>query len=867
MLVQEPVQAAIWHCLNHYAYVDATFLAERLLAEVDSDEALHLVATSYYRSGKPGRAYSVLHAHGTRTPQLRFLMARCCYDLGKLEEAETVLTGGSVLHPKTVDDLATEYGDLACFALQLLGLICARTERLLRAAEAFKRSLKLNPFLWQSFVALCDQGDKSDPSKVFRLDSLETFSNCHGSTVLTLVNSANLANNVSVISDSGILNTLNNVLVNSQDTIQQTPTVTPLQNTPNNLLPVNTPVQNMSNVSSPVPLTSLNTPVTVTITPSADRGVGDSGEGVLQAPKKKKLVRIRSIMSGPLSLSPLTPSFGVLPLEVTSPVCESEHSSLNSSVAFLTPSPLSLSQLDAEPNTKVPPPISKRILCRNTKDSPLVLNKPAVFAPTGNNSNFQSPPTGQPNPNVRRSSRLFGNSNSVKENNKSRFVAPKSPARKTKTRSSKSQSSLSELNEKNKSENQDIISPSDKSFPEKPATPQNLAQQAFSIQKQSAEGLMSLLRDMGAAYQQLAQYNCGRAIELLTALPTQHYRTGWVLAHIGKAYFEMNDYQQAVKFFSDVREKEPHRLHLMEYYSTALWHLQKEVQLSALAQDLVEEDRECPQAWCATGNCFSLQKEHEAAIRFFSRAIQVDPNFAYAYTLLGHEHIATEELDNALSCYRSAVRIDPRHYNAWYGIGLVLFKQERFAQAESHFKKALSIHPLSSVLMCHVAVVEHALQKSSSALATLNRALAVEPRNPLCKYHRASILHATDHHQEALAELNNLKEIVPKESNVYFLLGKVHKKLGQTHLALMNFSWAMDLDPKGANNQFKEAIDPAINRFPVDDDDTTNNNPHDNGGYLSSEGSSLAPAESSHESLILEPQQMPNMESLSDDSL
>lgn len=61
------------------------------------------------------------------------------------------------------------------------------------------------------------------------------------------------------------------------------------------------------------------------------------------------------------------------------------------------------------------------------------------------------------------------------------------------------------------------------------------------------EGLMALLRDMGAAYQQLAQYNCARAIDLLTALPTQHYRTGWVLSHIGKAHFEMNNYQQAVK--------------------------------------------------------------------------------------------------------------------------------------------------------------------------------------------------------------------------------------------------------------------------------------------------------------------------------
>ena len=32
----------------------------------------------------------------------------------------------------------------------------------------------------------------------------------------------------------------------------------------------------------------------------------------------------------------------------------------------------------------------------------------------------------------------------------------------------------------------------------------------------------------------------------------------------------------------------------------------------------------------------------------------------------------------------------------------------------------------------------------------------------------------------------------------------------------MNFSWAIDLDPKGANNQIKEAID---KRYLPDDDD------------------------------------------------
>ena len=74
---------------------------------------------------------------------------------------------------------------------------------------------------------------------------------------------------------------------------------------------------------------------------------------------------------------------------------------------------------------------------------------------------------------------------------------------------------------------------------------------------------------------------------------------------------------------------------------------------------------------------------------------------------------------------------------------------------------------------CQNLQVEHTLQKSSAALLTLKRALAINPNNPLCKYHRASILHSIDNHEEALQELLQLKEIVPKESDVYFLLGKV----------------------------------------------------------------------------------------------
>lgn len=102
----------------------------------------------------------------------------------------------------------------------------------------------------------------------------------------------------------------------------------------------------------------------------------------------------------------------------------------------------------------------------------------------------------------------------------------------------------------------------------------------------------------------------------------------------------------------------------MEVYSTLLWHLQKNVKLAFLAQELLAIDARAPQAWITVGNCFSLQKERVQALTCFSRAAQLDPTCAYAYTLSGHESI-DDDLDKAITFFESALRADPRHYNAW----------------------------------------------------------------------------------------------------------------------------------------------------------------------------------------------------------
>ena len=59
-----------------------------------------------------------------------------------------------------------------------------------------------------------------------------------------------------------------------------------------------------------------------------------------------------------------------------------------------------------------------------------------------------------------------------------------------------------------------------------------------------ADGLSSLLQEMGRAYQALASYDCHKALEHFSSLPPRHYNTGWVLVHVAKAHFELAQYQK-----------------------------------------------------------------------------------------------------------------------------------------------------------------------------------------------------------------------------------------------------------------------------------------------------------------------------------
>lgn len=108
-----------------------------------------------------------------------------------IPEAEMILKGDIFFRNKEIieEEVIAEFGETSCFVLQLLGICAAKTQRLDLAIKCFEKSLKLNPFLWDSYEQICNLGGYLQPSDVFSLTKIDNFKCCHGvNPVVSLVN-------------------------------------------------------------------------------------------------------------------------------------------------------------------------------------------------------------------------------------------------------------------------------------------------------------------------------------------------------------------------------------------------------------------------------------------------------------------------------------------------------------------------------------------------------------------------------------------------------------------------------------------------------------------------------------------------------
>ncbi|EAS35479.3 bimA protein [Coccidioides immitis RS] len=781
--ISNQLRQLVYYHLDNNLIRNALFVAGRLHAfEPRSSEAAYLLSLCHLLAGQSKAAWEVSRNSGSRGTHLgcSYIYAQACLDLGKYIEGITALERSRPhwisrnnwnKHSESRRQHLPDAAAVQC----LQGRLWKAHKDIHKAVDCYVEALKLNPFLWDAFLGLCEAGASVRIPNIYKMTP-EMIA------VLTASPSAeNLASFDKDLPATGPLQ----VQPHSNNNVDPFISLNPRAETTGSSALWEKLNGNSMNVISGSE--GMETPIAQSDSDDF-RTNGGGGMGS------------ESFGEPPLAPARKQRSMQVLGLDLDPPP------KMKSTVSRMK----TRSRAEAEEGV-------------STREAPVPLVSERKRTVSGHIAPSSSTQLTEPGAPQRRSVRLFNQIRpsaskisasasglGTKEGRDIKKV--KSTGVKTRSASGSTTTRVASGSRKAVTEPMDIDRKESAHGNQSKASPPDKSKEIEAI-----GWILELFSKLATGFNMLSNYRCQEAIQIFSSLPQSQRETPWVLSQLGRAYYEQAQYGEAEKYFIRVRTIAPHSLEDMEVYSTVLWHLKNAVELAYLAHELMEVDRLSPQAWCAIGNSFSLEGDHDQALKCFQRATQVDPRFAYAFTLQGHEYLSNEEHDKAMDAYRHAIGADNRHYNAWYGLGKVYEKMGKFKFAEQHYRTASNINPTNVVLICCIGLVLERMGNQKGALLQYARGCTLSPQAVVPRLRKARTLLKLHEVKHAHAELKILKDIAPDEPNVHYLLGKFYKMMHDKSNAIKHFTTALNLDPKAA--QFiKDAMESLDSPDDFDDD-------------------------------------------------
>lgn len=82
----------------------------------------------------------------------------------------------------------------------------------------------------------------------------------------------------------------------------------------------------------------------------------------------------------------------------------------------------------------------------------------------------------------------------------------------------------------------------------------------------------------------------------------------------------------ACEIFENIVTRDPFSVELMDSYSNILYVREERTALSRLAHACHTANKYRPETCCVIGNYYSLRQEHQKALIYLRRALQMDPS-------------------------------------------------------------------------------------------------------------------------------------------------------------------------------------------------------------------------------------------------
>lgn len=254
-------------------------------------------------------------------------------------------------------------------------------------------------------------------------------------------------------------------------------------------------------------------------------------------------------------------------------------------------------------------------------------------------------------------------------------------------------------------------------------------------------------------------------------------------------------------------------------------------------------------AQCALGSLFSDLGKDQEALRYYEKALKIDPQYFIVYGYISFSYLKLDDIDSAFYNTKKLIELsDGKSTDGYYYETLIYLELEQYDKAKISNEKAYVLAPVDIDVIFHKARILSAFEEYEQAIRIYHKVIAKDPEysdayfnialdysdliNPdscyfyfdayqkLCPYDN-DVLYSRAFAKETLGNIEGAIEDLdtyiakePKDPEGYTLRAYCNSELKHHEIALRDYEIAIKLEPENPYHYLDKALElEELNRF------------------------------------------------------
>lgn len=209
----------------------------------------------------------------------------------------------------------------------------------------------------------------------------------------------------------------------------------------------------------------------------------------------------------------------------------------------------------------------------------------------------------------------------------------------------------------------------------------------------------------------------------------------------------------------------------------------------------VKAEQLTSEEWFERGYKLFENRNFNEAIQYYTRALELKPNFFEAYENCGESYDALGNFKEAIENYTKAIELKPEDGKTYYNRGVLRNKSGDFKNAVQDFDEAIRLNFNNVNVYASRGNVHRLLGQLDKALEDYGEVIRLNPTDPDAYNSRGVIKRTIGDLNGAIEDYNRAIDLNPEYERAYSNRAIAYRNKGDFNRALSDFTKAIKLEP------------------------------------------------------------------------